>query len=181
MYSFLFRLLYCCGLRLSEALGLKYNDIDLRASVLTIQDGKFGKDRLVPMTDSLCQLCGEYLPIARAHHPENPYIFATRFSNVDSITPRCAYEYYRKILWEAGIPRGGRGKGPRLHDLRHTFSVHSLQNWIQAGVDVCVCFASRLRDLLPVQGMNQSKLADSIGVTRQAVSAYSLGVSLPDI
>jgi transcriptional regulator with XRE-family HTH domain len=42
-------------------------------------------------------------------------------------------------------------------------------------------FASRLRDLLAVPGMNQSKLADSIGVTRQAVSAYSLGVSLPDI
>jgi len=42
-------------------------------------------------------------------------------------------------------------------------------------------FASRLRDLLAVPGMNQSKLADNIGVTRQAVSAYSLGVSLPDI
>jgi len=42
-------------------------------------------------------------------------------------------------------------------------------------------FASRLRDLLSVPGMNQSKLADSIGVTRQAISAYSLGISLPDI
>ena len=42
-------------------------------------------------------------------------------------------------------------------------------------------FASHLRDLLAAPGMNQSKLADSIGVTRQAVSAYSLGVSLPDI
>ena len=42
-------------------------------------------------------------------------------------------------------------------------------------------FASRLRDLLNQPEMNQSKLADSIGVTRQAVSAYSLGISLPDI
>jgi len=42
-------------------------------------------------------------------------------------------------------------------------------------------FASRLRDLLDAPGMNQSKLADHIGVTRQAISAWSLGISLPDI
>jgi transcriptional regulator with XRE-family HTH domain len=42
-------------------------------------------------------------------------------------------------------------------------------------------FASRLRDLLNQPEMNQSKLADHIGVTRQAISAWSLGISLPDI
>jgi len=137
MYSFMFRLLYCCGLRLSETLNLKYNDIDLKNSVLTVRDGKFGKDRLVPMTDSFCHLCNDYLALVKAHKPGNPYIFASRFSN-DSITARCVYEYYRKILWKAGIPHGGRGNGPRLHDFRHTFSVHSLQKWVQAGVDIYV-------------------------------------------
>jgi len=42
-------------------------------------------------------------------------------------------------------------------------------------------FATRLRDLLNQPEMNQSKLADHIGVTRQAISAWSLGISLPDI
>jgi len=42
-------------------------------------------------------------------------------------------------------------------------------------------FATRLRLLMDSPGMNQQKLADFIGVTRQAVSAYSLGISLPDI
>jgi transcriptional regulator with XRE-family HTH domain len=42
-------------------------------------------------------------------------------------------------------------------------------------------FATRLRGLLNAPEMNQSKLADRIGVTRQAISAYSLGISLPDI
>ena len=42
-------------------------------------------------------------------------------------------------------------------------------------------FATRLRSLLEAPGMNQSKLADHIGVTRQAISAWSLGISLPDI
>ena len=42
-------------------------------------------------------------------------------------------------------------------------------------------FATRLRGLLDMPDMNQSKLAEYIGVTRQAVSTYSLGTSLPDI
>lgn len=42
-------------------------------------------------------------------------------------------------------------------------------------------FASRLRYLMDHRETNQQKLADFIGVTRQAVSAYTLGISLPDI
>ena len=42
-------------------------------------------------------------------------------------------------------------------------------------------FASRLRYLMSRRDTNQQKLADFIGVTRQAVSAYTLGISLPDI
>jgi len=42
-------------------------------------------------------------------------------------------------------------------------------------------FASRLRLLMAHRDTNQQKLADFIGVTRQAVSAYTLGISLPDI
>ena len=35
---------------------------------------------------------------------------------------------FRDILWNSGISYGGRNVGPRLHDLRHTFAVHSLQD-----------------------------------------------------
>jgi len=115
MYSVLFRILYCCGLRLSETLKLKYNDVNLKTGVLTVKDAKFGNDRFVPMSDSLCNLCDEYIPTIRAHLPDNPHIFPTRFS-ADSVTSENAYDYFRKILWEAGIPHGGRGKGPRGHD-----------------------------------------------------------------
>ena len=42
-------------------------------------------------------------------------------------------------------------------------------------------FATRLRELIDEVGIPQSALAGHIGVTRQAISAYSLGVSVPDI
>jgi integrase len=39
-------------------------------------------------------------------------------------------------MWDAGIPYGGKGNGPRLHDLRHTFAVHTLQQWVKQGEDL---------------------------------------------
>ena len=43
---------------------------------------------------------------------------------------------WRQTLYCAGISYGGKGKGPRIHDLRHTFAVHCLQKWVEAGEDL---------------------------------------------
>lgn len=56
----LYRLLYCCGLRISEAVNLKVKDLDLVSGIIMIWDSKFGKDRLVPMTDSLTGILRTY-------------------------------------------------------------------------------------------------------------------------
>jgi integrase len=39
----------------------------------------------------------------------------------------------RKFLWQARISHGGRGKGPRVHDFRHSHSVHCLRRWVLEG------------------------------------------------
>jgi integrase len=51
---------------------------------------------------------------------------------------RTLYSWFRNALFDAGIPHGGRGKGPRLHDLRHTFAVHNLERWIKEKQDLQV-------------------------------------------
>ena len=135
MYSVLFRLLYCCGLRISEALSLRYEDIDLVQGVLTVKKSKFSKDRLVPMSDSLQSIVERYTPMAKRYCLNNNHLFPSRFSD-KPICASVAYSYFRKMLWKSGIPHGGRGKGPRLHDFRHTFSVHALQKWTSNGIDV---------------------------------------------
>ena len=48
------------------------------------------------------------------------------------------YKVYRQLLWKATISHGGKGKGPRLHDLRHIFSVHTLAKQVKDGVDLYV-------------------------------------------
>lgn len=49
------------------------------------------------------------------------------------------YEWFRKILRMAGISHGGKGYGPRVHDFRHSFSVHSLAAMSDAGLDLYYC------------------------------------------
>lgn len=46
------------------------------------------------------------------------------------------YKNYRKLLWKAGISHGGKGKGPRLHDFRHTFCVHTLAMQVKEKIDL---------------------------------------------
>ena len=43
---------------------------------------------------------------------------------------------FRRFLWQARIPHGGRGHGPRVHDLRHTMAVNNLRSWFEQGENV---------------------------------------------
>ncbi len=59
-FPLLFRLLYCCGLRISEACSLKIPDVDFNNGVLSIRGSKFDKDRLVPMSIPLANMFAKY-------------------------------------------------------------------------------------------------------------------------
>jgi site-specific recombinase XerD len=132
----LFRLLYGCGLRISEALNLRLEDIDLHDGVLTIIDGKFNKDRLVPLGTENAQRCSDFITTVHLLSDKNTYLFPA--PNGQAITQGNAYKNFRRFLWQARISHGGWGKGPRLHDIRHTFAVHCLRQWVMQGKDLAV-------------------------------------------
>ena len=129
----LFRMLYCCGLRVNEALKLKGEDVDLQQGILTIRNSKNGKTRYVPMSAELTKVCVDYDKTRLVGVPGNDWFFAAPDGGRYDI--RAIYETFRTLLWKAGISHGGRGKGPRLHDFRHTFCVHSLERWVASGSD----------------------------------------------
>ncbi len=129
----LFRVLYGCGLRLSEALNLKVKDVDLRNGVLTIWQAKFGKDRYVPMADTLVKRLRRYSRNIALDNPEANF-FPNRQGAVYSL--EAIYKIFRQLLWRAGIPHEGRGKGPRIHDIRHAMAVHRLLKWYRQGADL---------------------------------------------
>ena len=127
----LFRLLYGTGLRINEALSIRVGDVLSDKGLLTVLDSKNDDSRLVPVSPSLLKRITEYLYVV--NYSDDEPLFQTSVSK--SLSKNQAYEWFRLILWRAGIPHRGRGKGPRLHDLRHTFAVHSLQAAIEKGTD----------------------------------------------
>lgn len=129
----IFRLLYGCGFRIREVLHLKVQDADLKRGVLTIRRAKFGKDRLVPPAPSLVQRLRHYDEDIGHRHP-NAYFFPSPSDGPWSL--QAVYYLFRQLLLHCGIAHAGRGKGPRLHDLRHTFAVHTLLRWYQEGADL---------------------------------------------
>ncbi len=120
----LFRILYCCGLRVSEAINLLADDVDLEQGILTIRNSKFGKTRYVPMSAELTAVCAAYAETRLVGPPGADWFFAAPDGGHYDV--RTIYSVFRELLWKAGISHGGRGNSPRLHDFRHTFCVHSL-------------------------------------------------------
>lgn len=130
----LMRLLYSCGLRVSEAVGLQCGDVDLEHGILTIREAKNGRDRLIPVTHSLLTIFREYRKNVIPWATDEDYFFMAPDRTI--LNPTTVYGRFRRILWDAGIPYGGKGNGPRLHDIRHTFAVHTLQRWVESGEDL---------------------------------------------
>ena len=129
------RMLYGCGLRISEALNLSIDDVDLREGTLFIADTKFGKERLIPMSDSLRKRCHDHrMSVLACRAGKDPFYPSPYGGSYSSST---ISSLFRQILWKAGISHSG--KGPRLHDMRHTFAVHCLKKWVLNGRDLSNC------------------------------------------
>lgn len=123
----IFRVLYCCGLRVNEALHLKIEDFDFEDGTLFVRNGKGGKDRIIPIHPMLTAYLKEYC----SRLPDDTvWLFPSSRGHYSQST---VYENFRELLVICKIPH--TGKGPRVHDLRHTFCVHTLEKQLAAGYE----------------------------------------------
>ena len=131
IFPAILRLLYGCGLRISEALTLKLNDVDLTAGIIVIQDSKNGNSRQTPLSESLRTFLAVYQTKMGTRIKPDGYFFPN--AKGEQYSQRTTYDKFREILWQCRIPH--TGKGPRVHDIRHTFAVHTLNHWSMEGRD----------------------------------------------
>ena len=116
-------LLYSCGLRISEALGLEVRDIDSARMVVIVRAGKGNKDRHVPLPQRTLELLRDYW---HAYRPKTCLLVTTegRPLNHDRV------RYYLK----QAVKRSGLGKRISCHTLRHSYAT----NLMSQGLDVRV-------------------------------------------
>lgn len=136
--STLFGLIAATGLRISEALGLDTSDVDLHHGVLRIRRSKLGKQRLVPLAGSVTERLRSYATERDrllGHMPE-PFFVTGGGDRLG----HCGARYnFARVCQRIGLrdpQRDGRhGRGPRIHDLRHSFAARTIIEWYRTGKD----------------------------------------------
>jgi integrase len=138
-FSTLFGLLAVTGMRIGEAVALDRSDVDLASGTIAIREGKLGKCRIVPIHDTTKEILKHYSDRRDAVLPDVkvPAFFASERGR--RISALSADDNFITVACAIGLRttvEGRRGRGPRLHDLRHRFAVFTLIHWYRSGVDV---------------------------------------------
>jgi len=136
----LFGLLSVTGMRLTEALNLKLEDIGWVEGVLSVGRSKFQKSRLVPLHKSTLRQLRDYIKQRDRFFAERPWrqpanrVFVSTHGAALTST-EIGYDF-RMLTRRIGLRVTGASHGPRIHDLRHRFAVATLVRWYRTGKDV---------------------------------------------
>jgi integrase len=128
-------ILAATGMRVGEAIRLQRCDADLSDGVLTVRASKFNRSRELPLHPSTVEALSAYATIRDRHvpHTASPNFYLSRKG-----TPVIYTDFgtvFRRLLTATGVGAESAVR-PRVHDLRHSFAVHALMRWYQAGENV---------------------------------------------
>jgi integrase/recombinase XerD len=123
-YRTFFALLACTGLRVSEAIRLRYDDITTDG--LIIRATKFRKNRLVPLHETARAGLERYLKLRRPYAPFDDHVFVSLRRK-----PLLIHDVetaFQTVIEKMKLPRGRGRRRPTPHSLRHAFAVRALQH-----------------------------------------------------
>lgn len=134
-FTTIFSLLWVSGMRISEVLNLNLADVDLEAGVIHIQQTKFSKSRLIPLSSSsiaaLLQYRDKRAQYGHSHSSGAPFF-------VNKLGKRYSLPAIQEVFWR-GIQKLGiktaQGGRPRIHDFRHSFATRWLNEFYRSGKD----------------------------------------------
>ena len=136
VYRLALVLLYTAGLRRGEVVRLTLGDYDPAEQTLLIQATKFHKSRLVPLSRDGAREMALYLKARRRlpHTPDGP-LLCNCHGGLGPYTGAGIAMGLGQLFLSAGVCTTS-GQPPRVHDLRHSFALHALLRWYQAGISV---------------------------------------------
>lgn len=124
-YSILFRLLYACGLRVSEVVKIIINDINFNENTINIIDSKRHISRLVVFSNSMKKCLEDYIKLFNI---QNGLLFKN--SRNKTLSSKSIRKYYKKILILCNL-----NINCHIHDLRHLFCNKALNQMLEKGYD----------------------------------------------
>lgn len=128
------RLIYCCGLRISEVLNIKCEDVNLEDRTITIKKTKNEIPRFIVLNDDLCNLIKKYKKITNYYQEGMDYLFPN--TKGTAIAVARMEIYHKLILRAAKIECKDPTHVPRLHDFRHTMASKAFQKLINSGMSM---------------------------------------------
>ena len=153
-YPVLFRLIYCCGLRISEACGLSVSQVDLDAGVLSVIHSKGDNDRLVYLSEDLRRLCVEYFDfLCRTYGTEQTWFFPGK--DPESHISQGTVDTRFRNCWKRTSFAETCDVAPTVHTLRHTYVVKRVNLWMRQGIEMNVMMPY-LSKYLGHCGMNET-------------------------
>jgi integrase len=137
-FATLFGLIAVTGLRVSEAIALDNSDVDLENGVLTVRRGKSGKARIVPISETTAERLIAYAAERDRLLGRTPKPFFV--SDTGNRPDDCSARYnFATVCQRIGLRAPQKfnkhGRGPRIHDLRHTFAARTMVEWYRSGKD----------------------------------------------
>jgi integrase/recombinase XerD len=110
------RMIYACGVRLTEGTRLQVSDIDPARMLVRVSNGTGGNDRFVPLAPRVLEWLREYGPIARPR----PWLFPARHRPT-SLSPTTRQKTFKVV-----VRRSGLATDAAIHPLRHAYATHLL-------------------------------------------------------
>jgi integrase len=135
-YPALVGLLASTGARVGELLALDDGDFDADGGVLTVRNGKSGKQRLLPLHPTATEALVRYQQERDRLIPLRPGGALLATCDGTRLDHSRVSKAFRCIAADAGITARSAACRPRIHDLRHSFAVSSLLDWYRRGDDV---------------------------------------------
>jgi integrase/recombinase XerD len=117
-HKLMLSLIYACGLRRSELLNLKPQDVDSKRGLLMIRQGKGRKDRMTPLPERIVEMLRDYY---KGYRPK-VWLFEGQKPGTQ-YSPTSLQEVLKTGLEKSGVKRNAT-----LHWLRHSYATHLLEN-----------------------------------------------------
>lgn len=132
-YRVVFRLIYSCGLRNSEACLLRMEDVDIAAGTLLVRHSKGDKDRIVYFADDTGELLGWYRGYITETLGSSPYwFFPSRYP--EKPIHKATLDARFNKTWDGTAFSSSCGRKPTVHSLRHSFVVDRMNTWHKEGI-----------------------------------------------